>query len=240
MNLEKSLKPHEEVLKKINDRSRLVEAYLITIKQRGRQFIDQTLDELEQKVGDPYKLKEYLKTKEGSEEYAKIGAEKIQNYVMNDFKLDKSKFDESELEQITKIMYQFNQKLLSQFVMINKGEVDFSKYKEKFLEDHLKLVETHAGHNYVMDYDHEHTPDLINHFSKGKFDELFMKDVRDQFKKDEFKPHIWDAYKTWNNGANPLGVDYFKESEEWSLYLKNEHLKDEHEFEYNDTYKDAA
>jgi hypothetical protein len=222
---EKKLQPHEEVLKQFEERSELLKAYEFTLNHRGYQFIEQSRSELEEKLGSPEKTKEYLSTEKGQLEYATIAAKKIQEYIIKDFKIDKSKFTSSELEKITNKMYRVNEKKIGEFAREFGPEIDFSKYKAKFLEKHIKAVREEAINSFVMDYDSKHTPAVLNHITDGNLNEFFKNNLIDELKKNDplHKAELWNAYQFWKKGANPVGLNYLSQTERLSFFLKDEH-----------------
>lgn len=224
MSDKKEKLPYEKALEDITKKANVLDSYIKILSFRTEDVIFNTKEKLIKEKG-----LDYLKTEEGHQEYGHLGAKRAQELVLEEFDLNKNNFNEEELSDIVKIMYKTNQKTLTDFAREYGPEVNHDKFTKNYLNKHLMNLQQSALSQHITKYDSSHNPAILDHICEGKHTDYFKTELLDEIKNDRLKGHVMDAIITWNNGGKPLGLDYFRNSDTWSLYLKEEHKVNKHD-----------
>jgi hypothetical protein len=222
--------PHEKTLDDITKKADMLNMYTSTLSLRAEDVIMTT----KQKLIDSKGI-DYLTTNKGHEEYGELGAQKAQELVLDEFKLDKNKFNDEELSDIVKMMYKTNKKTLTEFAREYGPKMHHGLFLENYLDKHINKLTQSTFKNHMNKYDPTHNPAIIDHIFEGKHTDYFKPELLDEIKSDRLKPEMWIAIQAWNKGKQPLGLDYLRQSDTWSMYLKEEHKESGNLKKYSST-----
>lgn len=217
MSGKKEKAPHEKVIDHIYSKDKAKDAYLFATKFEHEDVLHTAKSSIVDKMGSK-KAYSHLKTSKGQDEFGDVGAKRLEELALKKYGIDKSKVHEFDLSRLVENTYGVNKDILKEFIR-NKGpEFDFADYREDFLDKHLKQIDSHITQNHVLNYDPEHTPAVLKHIGADKY----IRDL-DTLKDDRYKPLVASSVLNWNKGGKPLGKDYFKNNEAFSLFLKDQY-----------------
>ncbi len=215
-------KPLEEMI----SRAEALDVYTFALNHRHEDFIINPKQELIKEKGLDA-ARAYVKTVEGREDYGKRGADKLKEIFFEEFNVDKSNYNKSELETLTKTLYGMNKKNISEAVARHGLELDVETYKEEFLGNHLSQIKQYVVNHHIKNYDAEHNPAILDHILHENHKTYFREDVLPELKTDRAKDYVVNSFLRWKlekKQQSPLGVKDIKDTG-FSEYLKKEYLK---------------
>jgi len=218
--VEKEKKPHETLIEQIHSKNKAKDAYLFVTKFEHETFLYHAKNEIFKKVGADKAL-EYLRTRKGQVEFAKLGSEKLEELAIKRYGIDKSKIHEFDLSRLVQNLYGVNKSVLQDFMDQTKGELDFGVYQKAFLDKHLEKIESEVTQNHVLNFDPEHIPAVLKHIGADKY----FKDLN-VLKSDRYKGAIANAILYNDKGKNPLGSSQFSKDKDIALLMKDQYRKE--------------